>query len=58
MSKAGYVYILASKGRRLYTGVTSELRIRVKQHRKKADPACFTARYNINMLVYYEVSVE
>jgi putative endonuclease len=55
MSKAGYVYILASKGRKLYTGVTSELRLRVKQHKKKRDPDCHTARYNIDMLVYYEV---
>jgi putative endonuclease len=55
MSKTGYVYILASKGRRLYTGVTSALRSRVDQHKKKVDPNCFTARYNINMLVYYEV---
>ena len=55
MSKAGYVYILASKGRKLYTGVTSELRIRVKQHKRKLNPDCHTARYNIDMLVYYEV---
>ncbi len=55
MSKAGYVYILASKGRKLYTGVTSELRHRVNQHKNKADPKCHTARYNINQLVYYEV---
>ncbi len=52
--QAGFVYILASKGRRLYTGTTSELRIRVKQHKEKKDPNCFTARYNIDMLVYYE----
>ena len=55
MSKAGYVYILASKGRKLYTGVTSELRARVKQHKSKLNPDCQTARYNIDMLVYYEV---
>ena len=55
MSKAGYVYLLASKGRKLYTGVTSELRLRVKQHKRKLDPNCHTARYNIDMLVYYEV---
>jgi len=55
MSKAGYVYILASKGRKLYTGVTSELRIRVNHHKRKLDPDSHTARYNIDMLVYYEV---
>jgi putative endonuclease len=54
MEKGGYVYILSSKGRRLYTGVTSQLQIRVTQHKSKADPKSFTARYNIDRLVYYE----
>jgi putative endonuclease len=55
MSKAGYVYILASKGKKLYTGTTSQLRIRVKQHKDKANPNCHTAKFNIDSLVYYEV---
>ena len=55
MDKTGYVYILASKTRRLYTGVTSELMLRVKQHKSKKHPDSFTARYNMNQLVYYEV---
>ena len=55
MEKGGYTYILASKGKRLYAGVTSQLQIRVKQHKAKDDPNCFTARYNIDQLVYYEV---
>ena len=54
MEKGGYVYILSSKGRRLYTGVTAQLQIRVTQHKSKSDPASFTARYNIDQLVYYE----
>jgi putative endonuclease len=54
MEKGGYVYILSSKGKRLYTGVTSKLRVRVVQHKEKKDPKSFTARYNINQLVYYE----
>ena len=54
VEKGGYVYILASKGKRLYTGVTSQLLIRVKQHKEKKYPDSFTARYNINRLVYYE----
>lgn len=52
--KGGYTYILASKGRRLYTGVTAQLRLRVRQHKSKSDCTCFTARYNIDRLVYYE----
>jgi putative endonuclease len=54
MEKGGYVYILSSKGRRLYTGVTAQLQIRVAQHKSKSDPTSFTARYNIDRLVYYE----
>ena len=54
MEKGGYAYIMASKGKRLYVGVTSELRLRVKAHKKKAHPNSHTARYNIDQLVYYE----
>ena len=54
MEKGGYIYILSSKGRRLYVGVTSELFVRVKKHKAKAYPDSFTARYNIDRLVYYE----
>ena len=55
MEKGGFVYILSSKGKRLYTGVTSQLRVRVLQHKEKKDPKSFTARYNIDRLVYYEI---
>ena len=54
MTKGGYTYILSSKGKRLYTGVTSQLQIRVTQHKAKKNPNSFTTRYNINQLVYYE----
>ena len=55
MEKGGFVYILSSKGKRLYTGVTSQLQVRVVQHKTKKDPKSFTARYNIDQLVYYEI---
>jgi putative endonuclease len=54
MSKGGYTYILSSKGKRLYTGVTAQLQIRVTQHKSKKNPNSFTSCYNINQLVYYE----
>ena len=39
----------------LYTGVTSDLKARVYQHREKLSPG-FTKRYhNLRKLVYYEV---
>jgi len=50
-----YVYILTNKNRTvLYTGVTNNLHIRLHQHKTKADPNSFTAKYNVEFLVYYE----
>jgi len=49
-----YVYILSSKGRRLYIGFTNQLEIRIHQHKTKAHPESFTAKYNIDQLVYFE----
>ena len=46
------VYILASRSRRLYVGVTNDLVRRLGQHR--AGQSAFTARYQIDRLVYYE----
>ena len=54
MYKCGAVYIMSSPDRTtLYTGVTSELNIRVWQHKNKAFPKSFTAQYNCVWLVYY-----
>ena len=47
------VYILASKLRVLYVGITRDLERRVYQHQKKLLPG-FTRQYNVNQLVYYE----
>jgi len=47
-----FVYILASKGHRLYTGVTGNLERRMFQHR--SGDVEFTSRCQINCLVYYE----
>jgi putative endonuclease len=49
-----YIYIMASKSRRIYTGVTNNLGRRVKQH-KAGEIEGFTQRYKINRLVYFEV---
>ena len=50
-----YIYILTNKNKTvLYTGVTRDLEIRVWQHRTKAYKKSFTARYNVDRLVYYE----
>ncbi len=53
---SGFVYILTNKNNTtLYVGVTSNIINRVKQHKKKYNPKSFTARYNLDKLVYYEV---
>ena len=44
-----YLYMLASKTRRLYVGMTNDLHRRVLQHRMKAIDG-FTSRYNIERL--------
>lgn len=51
-----YVYILSNqRNGTLYIGVTNSLFRRTLQHRIKEDPNSFTAKYRINMLVYYEI---
>ena len=51
-----FVYILASKTRRLYVGVTNDLVRRAWEHRTGAVPG-FTRRYGIHRLVYFETVV-
>ena len=51
--KTMYVYILLSRSGVLYTGVTNDLEHRVCQHKQKL-VAGFTAKYNVNRLVWYE----
>ncbi len=48
-----HVYILASWTRRLYVGMTNDLEERVREHKQKSQPG-FTARYNIDRLMYFE----
>ena len=55
MDKQYYVYILASrKNGTLYIGITSDLVKRVWEHKEKA-VKCFTSKYGIEKLVYYEI---
>ncbi|MGH9783200.1 MAG: GIY-YIG nuclease family protein [Terriglobia bacterium] len=48
-----YVYILSSRSRNLYTGVTNNLARRVAEHREERTPG-FTSRYHIHRLAYFE----
>ena len=54
MTKNYYVYIMTNKSRTFYTGVTNNLERRVYEHKHKLIEG-FTKRYNITLLVYYEV---
>ncbi len=54
MGKTYYVYILASRSRRLYAGVTNDLQRRVLEHREGKVPG-FTKQYKISRLVHFEM---
>ena len=52
-----YVYILADKlNKTIYTGITNNLIRRVYEHKHNLDKECFTARYNVHKLVYFETT--
>lgn len=51
-----FVYIMSNRSHRLYVGSTVDLLTRVKQHKTKAYPNGFTARYNFDRLVWCEVT--
>ena len=53
MGRSYYVYILASRSRTLYTGVTNNLARRIQEHRA-GRVAGFTKRYRIFRLVHFE----
>ena len=48
------VYIMASTFKHLYVGVTSEIELRVLQHKNGRYPDSFTSRYKIDSLVHFE----
>src|SRR6185312_1264412 len=51
----GFVYIVTNKYNTvLYTGVTSELRARIFEHKTKFYPKSFTAKYNCDKIVWYQ----
>ena len=52
--KLYYVYILSSRSRAIYVGVTGFLMARVLRHRS-GEGGAFTRKYRIHRLVYYEV---
>ena len=57
--KAGFIYIITNKNHTtLYIGVTSNLPGRIRQHKQKKYRNSFSARYNLEKLVYWEAFQE
>ena len=48
-----YVYLMASRSRVLYVGVTNDLGRRVREHKQGLN-AGFTKQYRVTRLVYFE----
>ena len=56
LTKSYYVYLLTNWNNRImYVGVTNDLIRRLYEHKNKLI-AGFTAKYNLNKLVYFEVA--
>jgi putative endonuclease len=54
--KTFFTYILTNKNKTvLYVGMTNDIFRRVLEHKKHKNPTSFTARYNVDRLVWLEV---
>jgi putative endonuclease len=50
-----WVYMMTNETHTvIYAGFTTDLPTRVWEHRTKQNPKSFTARYNVNKLVYHQ----
>ncbi|HEY3169739.1 MAG TPA: GIY-YIG nuclease family protein [Thermoanaerobaculia bacterium] len=57
MSRDYFVYILASRSKTLYIGVTNDLERRMFEHKEKLIQG-FTSKYRIDKLVYFEATTD
>ncbi len=55
MIRGGYTYLVTNYTHTvLYTGVTANIKGRIREHKLKIHPNSFTAKYNCNKLVWYK----
>ena len=55
MIRGGCIYMMTNKNKStLYIGVTPDLIRRVQEHKNHIHPKSFTAKYNLEYLIYYE----
>ena len=55
MIRGGYVYLMANARHNvLYVGVTSQLGVRIYQHKNGENRSSFTWKYRVFKLVYYK----
>ena len=52
-TRSYYIYMLANKGRMIYTGVTGNLHARIWRH-KSGGGSQFTQHYSTDMLVWFD----
>ena len=51
-----YTYMLTNKNKTvLYVGMTNDITRRILEHKNRDNPKCFTARYNVDCLVWLDV---
>jgi putative endonuclease len=56
MNPGGYIYIVTNRPNGvLYVGFTNDLFRRITEHKNKHYPNAFSAQYNLDKLVYFEV---
>lgn len=59
MSSQHFVYVVASRSRCIYVGMTGDLTRRVGQHKGRVPRTKgFTSLYRANRLIYYEVAAD
>ena len=52
-----YVYIMVNENNHvIYVGITNDLVRRVCEHKNHLDKGSFTDRYNVEKLVYFEIT--